>query len=69
RRRGVQRRRRRPGRRTGRIGLLIPLALIVDDPDAPRGTWVRWVVRNILPGTRDIQEDSVSGLVGLCKRK
>ena len=39
------------------------LALIMDDPDAPMGTWVHWIVFNI-PVTAEIQEDSVPGMQG-----
>jgi Raf kinase inhibitor-like YbhB/YbcL family protein len=33
------------------------LALICDDPDAPRGTWVHWVLFNLSPQTRELEEN------------
>lgn len=40
------------------------LALIMDDPDAPMGVWVHWVVFNI-PVVKRIEEDSVPGELGI----
>lgn len=32
------------------------LALVMDDPDAPMGTFVHWVVWNIPPGTKKVSK-------------
>jgi len=39
------------------------LALIMDDPDAPMGTWVHWVVFDI-PVINRIEENSIPGKQG-----
>jgi Raf kinase inhibitor-like YbhB/YbcL family protein len=35
------------------------LALIFDDQDAPKGSYVHWILWNIHPGTKEIKENSV----------
>jgi len=40
------------------------LALIIDDPDAPRGTFDHWIVWNIPSGGK-IDENSIPGTQGL----
>jgi hypothetical protein len=40
------------------------LTLIVDDPDAPMGTWVHWVVYDISPTMSRIDENSIPGKQG-----
>jgi Raf kinase inhibitor-like YbhB/YbcL family protein len=34
------------------------LALIMDDPDAPSGTFTHWILFNMSPRTKEIHEDS-----------
>lgn len=41
------------------------LAMIVDDPDAPEGVWVHWVLYNIPVDTTKIAENSKVGAEGL----
>jgi Raf kinase inhibitor-like YbhB/YbcL family protein len=42
------------------------LAMIMDDPDASRGTFVHWVIWNIPPETKEIAENTVpTGKEGL----
>lgn len=40
------------------------LAIIVDDPDAPSGNWVHWLMWNI-PVTHHLKEDYAPGIQGI----
>ena len=40
------------------------IAIIVDDPDAPQGTFTHWIVWNIAPDARTIGEGGNGGLGG-----
>ncbi|MEZ5336276.1 MAG: YbhB/YbcL family Raf kinase inhibitor-like protein [Methanolobus sp.] len=54
-----------PSLETGNIpDDLVSLLLIMDDPDAPSGTFTHWVVWNIEPET-EIAENSIPGIEGL----
>jgi Raf kinase inhibitor-like YbhB/YbcL family protein len=41
------------------------LALVVDDPDAPEGIWVHWLLYDITPKTQKIGQNSTVGSEGL----
>jgi Raf kinase inhibitor-like YbhB/YbcL family protein len=42
--------------------------LIMDDPDAPRGTFTHWVVYDIPPDTTELAENVPDGTIGISTR-
>lgn len=40
------------------------LVLVSDDPDAPAGTWVHWIVYNISPETKELKENNLPAGAG-----
>jgi Raf kinase inhibitor-like YbhB/YbcL family protein len=42
-------------------------ALIMDDPDAPMGTWVHWVLFNMPVNTRSLQENMDTSAMSIGK--
>ena len=53
---------------SGVPGGALSLALIVDDPDAPRGTWTHWIVIDLPPTMTSLREgatDLCGGHVGV----
>ncbi|HEY1956898.1 MAG TPA: YbhB/YbcL family Raf kinase inhibitor-like protein [Polyangiaceae bacterium] len=40
------------------------IAIVVEDPDAPHGTFTHWIVWNILPSTRSLGGGGNGGLAG-----
>src|SRR5437879_4876019 len=40
------------------------LALVCEDPDAPRGTWVHWVLFNLPADSRGLAEGASAGVQG-----
>ena len=45
------------------------LALIMEDPDAPSGTFDHWIVWNIPPETEELPEDADLPLLGVNSKK
>jgi Raf kinase inhibitor-like YbhB/YbcL family protein len=43
-------------------------ALIVDDPDAPRGTFTHWLLYDVPADTTELGEDMLDGTLGLSGR-
>jgi len=40
------------------------LAIVVADPDAPRGVWIHWLVANLPPGTTNLAGPAEGAVVG-----